>query len=164
MKTRLVLLLAVCLAGCGGDEIKGTVGGGFTRIGKTFVGFGKRGEGTVLLICCDLDDSEKGGGGGSGSSPHGLTFRGLAHSKDGRTVDWVCQTPDGKSGAVRINGQHFKLEEGSLFLVTTRGGQTQIEQHRRDLMSVAPDDENLERFTKEDPDVKQFISQIEALK
>src|SRR5262249_61656286 len=102
----------------------------------------------------------EGGGGGLSSSSSVLTAHAWLRTKDGRTVDWWCQTSDGMTGQVRINGQQFNLEDGALFLVSTRGGQVQIEQHKRYLLEMAPEDKNLKRFTKEDPEVKRFLSRV----
>ena len=161
MKSRLLLVLALMsLGACARDQTPSTGGAGWTRIGETFIGLVKWGEGTAFLIYCDCD-SEGGSGPRSSSSSHGAAAHAWIRSTDGRTVDWWCQTSDGINGEVRINGRKFKLEDGALFLVSTRGGQTQIEQYKRNLLEMVPDDKKLEGFTKEDPAVKQFISRVE---
>src|SRR5262249_29290252 len=125
MKSRLLLVLAlISLGGCARDQRPSTGGAGWTRIGDTFIGLVKWGERTALLIYCDCD-SEGGSGAYSSSSSRGETAHSWIRSRDGRTVDWWCQTSNGVSGEVRINGEKFKLEDGSLFLVSTRGSQTQ---------------------------------------
>jgi hypothetical protein len=116
----------------------------------------------LLMIC--PGDTDRDGSGQLSTSASGLTTHCWLSSKKGRTVDWWCQTSDGRTGKVRINGQLFKLQDGSLFLVSTRGGKTQIEQHKRNLLEVAPGDKSLEDFLKEDPEVKQFVSRDEELK
>jgi hypothetical protein len=62
------------------------------------------------------------GGGGSGTS------RGQLHTKDGQEIVWSCSTQDGKSGKVFIDGQEFDLNQGALFLVSTKEKTTRVEQ------------------------------------
>jgi len=121
MKSRIFLLLVtVCLSGGARQEMPSRTGAGWTRLSGTLVGLVKWGNGTALLIFCP-GDTDRDGSAYCSSSASGLTAHCWLRSKKGPTVDWWCQTSDGRTGDVRINGQQFKLDDGSLFLVSTQG-------------------------------------------
>jgi hypothetical protein len=63
-----------------------------------------------------------------------------------------------------INNVRYDLAAGRLFLVTTRGGQAQVRQLKRDLSGLRPNWAAFEKFAKEDADVAQFVTAAEETK
>jgi hypothetical protein len=115
-------------------------------------------NGPVVLICGDA---------GQGSTHAGETFsgppwvrkqEGAASAKDGRRFEWALEMADGKSVKCRVAGQEFDLAEGSLFLVRTRGGKTEVEQISRDVSAVQPTAESCKEFAKKNADVAELLA------
>jgi hypothetical protein len=76
---------------------------------------------------------------------------------------------------ITINNIRYDLAAGKLFLVTTRGGQAQVRQLKRDLSGLRPDADSLisdhtrraalfEKMAKEDADVARFVAAAEENK
>src|SRR5262245_4731510 len=123
----------VWLAGCGGKVHDVAAGSGSFAYGRTTVTYGTWGDGTAVLVWSDTDGP---GGGVANSSPEGARYRGRARASDDRLVEWECSTTDGKTGPVTINGETYELSSGPLFLVTTRGGKTEVQQLHRSLANI----------------------------
>jgi hypothetical protein len=85
--------------------------------------------------------------------------RGYVSASDGRRVDWRLETADGKIATLGINNEPYSLSNGHLFIVTTRGEKTQVQQLDRDLSSIQPTNEGCQAFAKSDPTVSRFIRQ-----
>jgi hypothetical protein len=125
-----MILAGLPLAGCAGLKYEsGSWGGGGdhhfaeTSSGRKIIDF----EITHLTlnsqVYCVLV-SEGGGGSIHGGPPASGSLRG----PDGREVEWLCDTPDGRSGRVTIGGRQFKLENGAVFLINLRDETTPVEQ------------------------------------
>jgi len=113
-------------------------------------------EGLEIMIWHDvLGGSGEGKGSGSTTDPI-YRYQGYAESSDGRRFDWEVQTADGKTALFKIDDTRYDLADGRLFLVTTRGGRTEVRQLDRDLSGVQPDWESIVVFAKSDPDVAEF--------
>ena len=85
-------------------------------------------------------------------------------AKDGRKVEWEVATSDGKSGTVTINGTAYRMEDGPIFLVTTRGDGQRTQQVKADLAALKPTAESWERLAKERAEVKAYLARVSALK
>lgn len=86
------------------------------------------------------------------------TISGEQVAGDGRKVEWRCTTSDGKTGTVTLNGKDYKLAEGSLFLVATKG--ERVAQLKRDLTSVKTDGDAatvFEGVVKGDEEIGRFF-------
>jgi hypothetical protein len=109
-----------------------------------------------LLIWSDLTDK-------SGSSSEGSLFgssaEGFFSSADGRRVDWTWKAPKEKGGDFQINGMAHDLANGTLFLVSTKGGQVQVTQLDVDLSKVQSDKQGFEAFANTQPKVAKFIAE-----
>jgi hypothetical protein len=57
----------------------------------------------------------------------------------------------GSSMKVRLDGK------GNLFLVTTTRGESEVEQHARDLSAVKPDWKSVREFARTDAAVSKFL-------
>jgi hypothetical protein len=86
--------------------------------------------------------------------------RGSALSRDGRSLAWEVQTRDGKLGEVQIEGLHYDLAAGGLFLVTTQGGTSTIKQLSRDLSDVPLNHEGILAFAGTDPELTAFLNEV----
>ena len=80
-----------------------------------------------------------------------------AMSEDGYDFFWQIETGDGRTAEFSINNQPFDLADGTVFLVTTANGQTDIQQMQRDLSAVSASDQSITQFSLADPDIGQFI-------
>jgi hypothetical protein len=156
-----VLMLGgvVQLAGCGRSAVPPqrppfTDTGGCS-VGGTGPRYGSWGGKLAVVVWFDTDDSSQGF---AGEGPAAV-YQGVFAPLDGRRFDWRCRTSDGKTGTLLIDGQEYDMAKGALFLVSTKGGKTGVQQISRDLTPFNPDKESLERLAKEDPDVARFVAE-----
>jgi hypothetical protein len=130
------------------------------KIGDTSYTFLHWKEGLRVMMWFDMADEVSAEGSGSTSDPiHKM--EGYASATDGRRVDWRLETADGRTATFSIDGQAYDLSQGALFLITTRGGTTQVRQLNRDLSAVQATNESCEAFATADPDVSSFIYSVE---
>lgn len=118
-------------------------------------------DGQVAFVVW-TDFRKVGGSSGGGASLAGMDFRGAMRSAAGVEVGWSCQTRDGQSGAVTIQGQSFDLADGQLFLVSTAGGAVRIRQLR--LPEMQGSHAAFERLAADVPDVGAFVKAAGAHK
>jgi hypothetical protein len=85
---------------------------------------------------------------------------GYHRANDGRKVEWQCETSDGKTGSVKINGRAYDLAQGSLFLVSTKGGDVRVLQLKRDTLKlkVGNVQDSLETLIRSDEDIAPFYA------
>jgi hypothetical protein len=139
------------------------IGGGGTSVGDTCVQYvSLNSDGRIsLLVWSDLT-------GKSGNSSEGDLFSasadGFFSSADGRRIDWQWKAPKERGGDFRINGIPHDLANGSLFLVSTKGGQVRVAQLEVDLSKVQSDRQGFESFAKTQAKVAQFIAEAAGQK
>jgi hypothetical protein len=75
----------------------------------------------------------------------------------GRDVMWRCETSDGLSGRMTINGQSFDLTKGNLFLVSTAAGRD-VAQLIRDLSGLEMTQESIADLAKRDETIRKFVA------
>jgi hypothetical protein len=179
----LALLGALCPAGCGGRSTPPTPGGHSrqwgggvgTAVWNRLKELNPRAELQAVTACYGivygitgsddlafviLADFEGSCNPRTWGTETGLRkYEGRLQGADGRKVEWQCETADGKTGQMSINGSAYDLGKGPLVLVSTRGGQVQVRQVQRDLGHVKPDSDSLERLLRDDPDVGAFLAQ-----
>ncbi len=84
--------------------------------------------------------------------------------EEGRIMEWRCVTPDGRTGTMTIDGAHYDLSKGNVFLITTEPGFPKgflkITQIARDLGPFQSDFSNIHELTKTDPEIKAFIEAV----
>jgi hypothetical protein len=166
----IALLGALCLPGFGGDpQPQGSGAGNIAwerfkdvcpkaGIEKAQASFGIWKEGGLaFLIVTDFVGSSRDRGSGKGVGPE--KYEGQQKARDGRKVEYQCETADGKTGTMTINGSSYQLAKGSMFLVSTRGGKVEVRQVKRDLLKVKPDQEAVEKLLKDDADVASFFAE-----
>jgi hypothetical protein len=111
--------------------------------------------GTVFVL---WDDAAGGGGGTSSSNMQGVKCQGSLLARDRRRVEFLCETKDGKTGPVTIDGVTYDLADGNLFLISTGGDQSQAKQLKRSLTELKFERESLEAFGRNDPDIAGFFT------
>jgi hypothetical protein len=112
-------------------------------------------EGLTIMIWHDILGSGEGKGSGSTTDPV-YRYRGYAESLDGGRFDWEVQTLDGKTALFWIDDTSYDLSDGTLFIVTTQDGKTEVKQLHRDLSGVQTDRESIIAFAQNDPDIIKF--------
>jgi hypothetical protein len=134
------------------------IGGGATSVGNTSVQYVSISpDGRIsLLVWSDLIDQ---GGSSSEGGLFGSIAEGFSSSADGRRVDWKWKSPKEKGGDFQINGMPHDLANGTLFLVSTKGGQIRVTQLDVDLSKVQSDRHGFEAFANTQPRVAQFIAE-----
>jgi hypothetical protein len=153
----LLLAVAGAVAACTGSS---TPPGANKYLG-TFEGGGylflRWEEGLEVMLWHDMTGSAAAQS--AGSTDDRVTIElGSARSADGRSLEWELRTTDGKRGELQIGGATYEVAGGSVFLVTTRGGTTEVRQLDRDLSSVPLSQEGILAFAENDPDLAAFIS------
>ena len=161
-------VLALVVAGCSGPSQVQTSSGDMAAVGETWVQYGTLDNSLVFVIWSDisLEDASLSGTGGGGPAPRGVkaNYHGQRFAKDGRKVEWEAATSDGKTGTVTINGAEYRLQDGPVFLVTTRGDGQRAQQVIADLSALKPTAESWERLAKERAEVKEYLARVGARK
>ena len=131
-----------------------------TTIGKGRVRFfqykGERGIQTVM-ICSDFRGDVTTEGPASAGVDNIYKQKGSESGRDGRRLEWQLETKDASSVKVRLGGKEYDASKGSLFLVKTKGGKTEVEQLAKDLSAVQPDTKSIEEFARKDAAVSKFL-------
>ena len=118
-------------------------------------------EGTVYHLGTAFvvwSDAVGGGGGSSSGNVQGVKCQGSLLTRDRRRVEFHCETKDGKTGQVKINGVAYELADGNLFLVFTEGEQSRVKQLKRDISNLKFERESLEAFGKNDLEIADFFT------
>ena len=165
-----ILASTLFLLGCGGPSPPRGSGAGFIAwerfgeinpkagIDKAHANYGVwKDDGLAFLILTDFVGSSRDRSSGKGTGPE--KYKGQHKAPDGQKVEWQCETADGKTGKMIINGSSYELSNGSLFLVSTRGGKVEVRQVQRDLLKVKPDQESVEKLVKDEADVGSFFAE-----
>lgn len=136
----------------------GVMGAGGTSVGETSVQYVSiNPERRIsLLVWSDLNDGPGGSSGEAGL--FGSSCKGFASSADGRRIDWAWQGAKEKGGDFQINGTAYDLANGTLFLVSTKGGPVRVTQLDVDLAKVQADKQGFEALAKDQPKITQFLA------
>jgi hypothetical protein len=137
--------------------------GGTTSVGDTSVQYvSVSPDGRISLVI--WSDLNEGAGQSNESDLFGSSAAGYFSSADGRRIDWEWKAPKEKGGDFQINGAPYELANGTLFLVSTKGGQVRVTQLDVDLATVIPDKQAFEALAKKDPRVARFIAEASGKK
>ena len=121
--------------------------------------YGTRDDRLVFLMWVDLV-GERGpsssGTRGGGASPSGVQYHGSSRHTTGLDIEWQCDSPDGLTGSMKINGTTYDLDKGRVFLVAVKAGGTQVRQLDRDLSKVKAEDTTA--FSNADAEIAKFIT------
>jgi hypothetical protein len=153
--TMTAMALILMFTGCGPKntaEHSGTTGS--LIIGQTTAWYATEGEGIAVLLWSNVPAAASGSN-GTASGARG--YHGSLTS-EGRRVDIECETKDGKTGKVTLNGTAYDLAAGAVFLASGTNGLIHIAQLKRDTSQLKPTIRSLEEFAKKDPDIAPFIA------
>jgi hypothetical protein len=155
----------------------------YCRVGNSSLNLLKWPNGPTVLVWTDIDGFC---GGGSGPCPAGVAYswshREIVtrrkpaspepppgaprppgpqpvktwQEETGRNVNWLCETADGLSGRITINGQVFDLIKGNVFLVSTEG-LGKVSQLSRDFSALALRHESFADLAKNDEEIRKFV-------
>jgi hypothetical protein len=151
----LIALLALSLSGCAYKSTPpgpGAAGGQYEGAAFSFLRWK---EGLAIVIWHDLESFTSHGSGSTTDPVYRL--QGSAESRDGRHVDWVVETDDGKTARFWIDDTRYDLSAGALFVITTEHDRTNVMQLERDLSGVQPNYESCVAFARNDPDLTRLI-------
>jgi len=153
----LVVLVAAAAAACTGSSTPPGANkylGSFEHGGYLLLRWQ---EGLEVMLWHDVAGSAVAHSAGS-TEDRVYAERGSARSADGRSFEWELQTTDGKTGQARIGRVSYDLSAGTLFIVTTSGGTTDVRQLDRDLSAVPLDHDGILAFAEKDPDLATFLN------
>jgi hypothetical protein len=105
----------------------------------------------ALVVFADVAGSE----GSASWLPNRPKFQWFKTAPDGRQLNCMWETDDGRSGTITINGQKYDFAQGSLFLVSVGKDSVHISQLQRDFEKLA----RVRTFPRDDPDVAAFLAQ-----
>jgi hypothetical protein len=119
-------------------------------------------HGLIAVIWSDMMGNSSSAPSAGWKGGPGTSFEGHHRNSDGRQMDCLCETPDGHTGTVTIDGQKFDLAHGAFFLVSTAHPVTQVLQLKRDTMKLNSAD--LEPLSRTDPEIIKFYTDIARAK
>jgi hypothetical protein len=136
-------------------------GSGGMSMGETNVSYVHSGDRIVLLIWNDAP-------GPSGSESESVFFtssaKGFFTSAAGKRINWEWKAPKERGGDFQIDGKPFDLADGTLLLVSTKGGQVRVTQLDVDLSKVQATSSGetrkaFEGIAKNEPRIAKFIAE-----
>jgi hypothetical protein len=164
MRKRIFIIALVVIIGCLGlvgvvilRQLTLSGGGGTTPVGETYVTYLLLNDRIALVVW--TDNTGFSGHESESSLFSGASARGSFSSVDGKRIDWEWNAPKEKGGDFQLNGTPYDLANGTLFLVSTKGGQVRVTQLDVDLSKVQPNKEGFEALAKNDPKISQFIAE-----
>ncbi len=139
------------------------MGGGTTSVGQTsvhYVGISPDRRINLVIWSDSLGAAETSGDSGL----VGSTAERFFTSVDGKRIDWKWRVPKEKGGDFRLNGTPYDLANGTLFLVSTKGGRVRVTQLDVDLSRVQPNAQAFEALAKNEPTIAKFIAEASGEK
>jgi len=159
-KLGLALVLLFSFSGCGQQVGTGKApppqNGLCAEINNGTMCFYRWNDKLAVMICADLEGSMRTMGGFSGP-PSVRKAEGSVSAQDGRKLEWLLEEKEGQKIKCRVNDKEFDLDYGTLFLVKTKGGETEIEQISQDLSAVKADIESFKEFARKNPAISKLI-------
>jgi hypothetical protein len=149
----LFMLLVIALSACSPDPTTDPkiVAGVYVQSGYEFYRWE---EGLALMIWHDgIVNSDC----ATSTNEQSFVVHCQAISKDNVRFDWQLETKDGTTGKFSINDELFDLAYGSLFVITTSDGDTQVKQLKHDLSTVVPHADGVVEFGLSDPAILEHI-------
>jgi hypothetical protein len=113
-------------------------------------------NGLTVMICSDIQQGSSSTTGSINGPPWVRKEEGSVSAQDGRMLKWRIED-DGKKITCTVNDKGFDLDKGNLFLVKTKGGETEIEQTSQDLSAVKLDTLGLRDFARKNPAISKLI-------
>jgi len=160
---RFALMLLLVFIGCSPKIVTKNAppspSGLSQAIGSGTITFYRWDDQPTVMICSDIQGGSKSLNDYFTSVPPTRIHKSDGHltSQDDRKLEWRLEKKDGDKCKCRLNDKDFDLDEGILFLVKTKGGETEIEQISRDLSDVKLDAESVNAFARKDSVVSKFL-------
>jgi|GEM_PF-1292404 len=79
-----------------------------------------------------------------------------AETAAGQRIEWGVTAAGTREAEVTISGQSYHLDQGRLFLITTRDGAISVLQLDRDLAAVEPEEASIIAFAESVPEILQL--------
>jgi hypothetical protein len=158
-----LLLVFLALTGCRQHLVELPRTGISVAIGEGTVFFVRWKGGPAVMICTDFSPRSDRAPVHTDHTSHNayppLVSRegGSQSSGDGRRFEWSVETADGRSIKCRLDEKEYDASKGTLFLVKTKGGKTEVEQLAKVLSSVPADSRSVEEFVRKDGTVSKFL-------
>lgn len=154
--------MLACLVGCDRFKPRSTPPGPTTVTSTGFDGtyrFLFWNGGPTILICAGFRGSDSSQSTGSTEDPVCRTT-GSMTAYDGRKFEWHAENTKSLDVKFTLAGKEYDLTKGTVFLVTSAGGEMKVQQLQRDLSAVQPTAESCKAFIKQDPDLSKVIKPI----
>ena len=151
----ITVLICVLCCGCKPSATPLGPNSTFGEVGQTSYLLLRWRDGTSVMMWFDAQSLTAHGSSSSGDTTHRQT--GSVTSPDGRLVEWVVETSNNTSITLKVDSTQYDLAQGTLFLMKTRSGQTQIQQLVRDLTNIEATREGCLALAETDPDVSEFV-------
>jgi hypothetical protein len=157
----LALVLLLSSSGCGRQARAGKVpplptGSFCAEINRGTMCFYRWSDKLAVMICADVHGSMRTMGSFSGP-PSVRKSEGSVSAQDGRKLDWLLEEIEGQKIRCRVNDKEFDLDQGTLFLVKTKGNETEVEQLSQDLSEVKSEIESFKEFARKNPAIGKLI-------
>jgi hypothetical protein len=152
-----VLVLICLLASSCAQRAPASPDSLYTTIEDGSIVFFRWKDGPTVMICSDIQAGATSSGENISGPPWLRKEEGFISSVDGRRLDWQVETTAGRSVKCRLDGKEYDLAKGTLFLVKTKGGKTEMEQLSRDLSAVQPDSASCKDFARKDAAVSKLL-------
>jgi hypothetical protein len=114
----------------------------------------------LFIVWVDVPDAH----GTSGIDARHAFYSAFFQSPGGGRVSWDAETTNGADVTLTLNHNGYDLAAGRLFLVTTRAGQVQVRQLKRDLSGLRSRTEDFEKLARDDAEVARFVAAAEEAK
>jgi len=155
-----LLLLSGCVQG--DRPVREGISSGSKEVGCATANFYASREGRVFFMLWHdyrPTDRAAGGFGSGGVCREGdrLEIDGAYGTTDGRLLQWTCQSPDGVTGTVTVNGVEYDLEAGNLFIVADIEGETSVTRLVRDLGASDSVHATLSSLERQEPDIQRLV-------
>ena len=157
--TGILVLISVLCCGCKPSATPLGPNSTFGKVGQTSYLLLRWRDGTSVMMWFDAQQLTGGGSGSSGEATYRQT--GSVTNSDGRRVEWRVETTNATLITIEIDGTQYDLAQGTLFLVKTRGGETQVQQLKRDLTTMKATREGCVALAETDTDVKDFVREAD---
>ena len=164
MKRYLLMVAGFCLLavmGCGQGGGALVTASGSVQVEETTASFYASGERVFLVVWHDMPRNLGSGGGhgftGSSSSAGKTEIDGKYETTDGRGFQYTCETTDGLTGTVVIDGAEYDLAAGCIFLLAYRSDGISVTQLDRDLTMPGTPQEFFKSLADNDPQIGAFV-------
>jgi hypothetical protein len=157
-----LIMLLLMLAACGRSTPPGPNAVYGAAVGKASYLLLDWQEGLRILIWDDIVDGGHGYSGSGSTSDPVFHQSGDASAADGRSYEYSVETSDGQQAEFTIDGTTYDLEQGKLFLISTTGDGTQVQQLDLDLSGLTPTNDGIVAFGRETVEIAAFIAESTA--